>query len=771
MQERSDRLRFTFARLERRVDGGTAMRSFRWVLLGVALLTWTAAPALPALYAAGAVTRALRLPDGSIVATGTFTSVGEIPRAGIARLAPQGALDPVWTGSGLPANFALQVVALAASADGTRVYLATPYQVVALATSGSGAAVPGFSVTASGSVDGFNSGIRALRTDAGGALYIGGAFAKIDGQSRNGLARVGGDGALDASWTPGVNSTVAAFEIDESGGWLYLGGAFVTVDGGAHLRVARVLLSDGSVDADWSPAITSSSDGVHALALSPNGDSLVLAGNFTAVNGAARSGVARVAAVDGAVEAWNPPILGGSVRAIAHAAAQVYFGGDYGCCGGATLARVSAASAVADSAWNPLANNRVDTLLADGAATLAFGSFDHAGGTTVLGAAALADDGSASHALPDFEFAAAATSATPLPSGAAILGGNFAKADGTYRPGLLRLQPDGSLDALFQPPRFAEGNASGTILAVAATADGQSVYVGGSFTHVGDVAQARVARLDAASGALDAAWAPAIPSGQVKAIAVDADDVFIGGAFASVAGSPRANFARLTTAGMLAPQATGGTNGAVDRIVATADAVYLAGDFLAPRTRLAKQHRSDGNWDATWNPQFDWLLTWNDVSDIEMVDGSLLAGLHAAAPFGGGYVEVGELVAIDPAGNAQPLARLDAPAQSIVPALDGGSIYVAGLFQKIYALDDFFAQTPRPAGLAQISLRGGTFGTPEAWSPAVPLADGLPGLLPFAGGSGILAGAIDPVFIFPRAGLVVLELPPGDFLFRDGFGP
>jgi hypothetical protein len=747
------------------------MRNFRWVLLVAALLPLAAAQAVPGLYSAGTVAHALRLPDGSTIATGSFTSVGEVPRAGVARLTPQGALDAAWTGSGLPAIFALQVVALAASPDGTRVYLATPSQVVALATSGSGAAVPGFSVIASGSVDGFNSGIGALRTDAAGALYLGGAFAKINGQSRNGLARVASDGVLDASWMPAVNGTVAALDIDESADRLYLGGAFVTVGGSAHLRLARVLLSDGCVAADWSPAITSASDGVHALALAPGGGSLLLAGSFTAVNGTARSGIARIATADAALEAWSPALLGGAVRALAASATQVYAGGDSGCCNGAALARFAAADGSADAAWTPLPNGSVKALFDDGAGgALAFGAFDHAGGTTVLGAAALGGDGSASHALPDFEYPAAATSAAPLPSGAVILGGNFAKAEGAYRPGLLRLQADGTIDTLFQPPRFAEGNASGAVLAVTASEDETTLYVGGSFTQVGGVAQARLARLDATSGALDASWAPAIPSGQGRAIAVDGDDVFIGGTFASVAGSARANFARLTAAGTFAPQATGGTNGAVDRIVLTADAAYLAGDFLSPRTRLAKQSRSDGNWDASWNPQFDWLLSWSDVNDLQLAGTTLLASLDAAVPFGGGFVEVGELVAIDADGGAQPLARLDAAAATILPARDGGSVYLAGLFRKLYALDDFFAQTQRPAGLAQVSLRGGTFGALEAWSPSVPLADGLPGLLPLGDG-GLLAGARDPVFIFPRAGLFALDLPPGDFLFRDGFGP
>jgi len=82
------------------------MRSFSWIL-PVLFLFAAASPAaaLPALYAAGSVRHAIRLPDGSIIVTGYFTTVGETARPGIAKLLPNGQLDEDWTASGfaLPA--------------------------------------------------------------------------------------------------------------------------------------------------------------------------------------------------------------------------------------------------------------------------------------------------------------------------------------------------------------------------------------------------------------------------------------------------------------------------------------------------------------------------------------------------------------------------------------------------------------------------------------------------------------------------------------------
>src|SRR5258708_1084187 len=105
---------------------------------------------LPVLYSPGSVTHALRLPDGSIIVTGYFPSVGETARAGIAKLGADGQLDTAWTAPGLPAGVAIQAVALAASPDGTALYIATNVQVVKVSTSGTGASVPGFSVSVSG---------------------------------------------------------------------------------------------------------------------------------------------------------------------------------------------------------------------------------------------------------------------------------------------------------------------------------------------------------------------------------------------------------------------------------------------------------------------------------------------------------------------------------------------------------------------------------------------------------------------------------------------
>jgi len=743
------------------------MRRLSGMLAALILLAPPPVASAPALYAVGPVAHAVRLPDGSIIVAGQFTTVGEAPRAHIAKLSPEGQLDPSWTAPDLAPGFAAQAVALAANADGTVVYIATQYQAVAVEASGSGNRVAGFAATVSGSVDGFNSGIRTLGVDPSGSVYLAGAFAYVNGQPRNALARLTNAGAIDAGWVPSTNSVVNALDIDALGGFVYIGGAFVTVNGAAHLRIARLQLADGSVDASWTPSVSSTQDGVRLLALAPAGGAIVLAGNFSAVNATPRNGVARIATANAALDGWNPPAAGYAINALLADDDYVYLGGEDGCCGTNRLVRISAAApATMDSGWSPQPDATVKALLPDGAdALLAFGDFSHVGDVPVLGAAAISSTAMAGHALPDFAVEGAAVTSAAEDGGGVLIAGNFRKVDNVYREGLFRLLPDATIDSAFVPPRIQGG--SGQWLALAVDTASGVAYAGGSFATAGGAAHDSLVRLDAATGVVDPSWTTGV-SGSIQAIAVDGDAIYVGGSFTQVGNTPRANLARLSSAGTLAA-GVATTNGAVSRIVVDGDSVFVGGQFLSPRKHVARLSRADGSFDPAWNPVFDWTLTWNGLFDLISIDETAYVSTQAAIPFGGGYVSVGELVAIDRGGAAAPLARFNQPVYNLLAARDGGSLYAAGSFQTLYALDDFFAQISRPAGLAQISLRHGTLGVAEAWSPAVLPAGGAPGLARLGvGAGGVLAGVAVQTG-FPRPGLELLALPLGDFLFADEF--
>ncbi|WP_162458584.1 DNRLRE domain-containing protein [Pseudactinotalea suaedae] len=88
--------------------------------------------------------------------------------------------------------------------------------------------------------------------------------------------------------------------------------------------------------------------------------------------------------------------------------------------------------------------------------------------------------------------------------------------------------------------------------AVAASPDGDTVFVGGVFTGIGGVSRARLAEIDVVSCTVTAFRAPSISS-TVQSIAVADDAVYIGGRFQTIGGQQRRSFAKLNRAGALQP--------------------------------------------------------------------------------------------------------------------------------------------------------------------------------------------------------------------------
>lgn len=76
------------------------------------------------------------------------------------------------------------------------------------------------------------------------------------------------------------------------------------------------------------------------------------------------------------------------------------------------------------------------------------------------------------------------------------------------------------------------------VLALAASADGNTIYLGGDFVVVGGQTRRHIAAVDGA-GTSPTRWAPDAGGGRVKAISVAAGKVFIGGYFTNINAIPR----------------------------------------------------------------------------------------------------------------------------------------------------------------------------------------------------------------------------------------
>ncbi|MCX8092300.1 MAG: delta-60 repeat domain-containing protein [Verrucomicrobiae bacterium] len=324
---------------------------------------------------------------------------------------------------------------------------------------------------------------------------------------------------------------------------------------------------------------------VYGLAVEPDGQVLV-SGNFTAVAGQPRRGLARLNS-DGSL----------------------------------------------DTSFDPSPDGFVETMLVlpDGKIMMA-GSFLNIGGQARQRLARLGPDGSVDALFnPGASGAGLMTMVHMLAlqsDGRILVGGRFTALGGQSRTNLGRMHPDGTVDAAFRPV-VAGSPGGGDVLSIVQQQDGR-ILIGGWFTSVAGQARVGCARLNL-DGTLDVAFNPAPDSFSVYALAVQPNGrILIGGGFTRIGGLNQSFLARLETDGVADPNFNPSLNGAVKCIALQADGKILIGGAFTnvngqARPRIARLN-PDGSLDPTFNLAAD--------SDVEALtlqpDGAvLLAGIFS----------------------------------------------------------------------------------------------------------------------------------------------
>ncbi len=235
----------------------------------------------------GIVVDALALQsDGSILMGGGF-AVSDFSftesRGNIARLLTNGNLD---TGFFAEAND--RVFAIAVLPDG-RVSIGGSFTSV----NGNGYVTYHAALSSTGLIDAViepNNVVFAIANQSDGKQLVGGAFTLAAGYSRSRLARVlpNSSYGADTGYAPTPNDTVRSMAL-QADGKLILGGDFTTVNGAARSYVAR-LNTNGTTDTGWAvPA----NNAVVSIAVQTDGKILV-AGSFTTLDGITRNRLARI---------------------------------------------------------------------------------------------------------------------------------------------------------------------------------------------------------------------------------------------------------------------------------------------------------------------------------------------------------------------------------------------------------------------------------------------------------------------------------------------
>ncbi|WP_353648548.1 PKD domain-containing protein [Nakamurella sp. A5-74] len=154
-------------------------------------------------------------------------------------------------------------------------------------------------------------GVAWTQVIVGNTVFVGGNFANarpagaaagVNTTPRgNFLAYSLSTGVLNTSWAPSFNGQVRTIAVSGDGATLYVGGDFTAVDGVARSRVAAFDIATRQLKANFAPEVNNS---VRAIVV--NGSTVYLGGDFTKINGIWRLRLGAVAAVNGVVNGWNP---------------------------------------------------------------------------------------------------------------------------------------------------------------------------------------------------------------------------------------------------------------------------------------------------------------------------------------------------------------------------------------------------------------------------------------------------------------------------------
>ncbi len=461
------------------------------------------------------------------------------------------------------------------------------------------AAVPGRGQTPGTLDTTFNAGsfingsIYASVVQSDGKVLIGGDFTNINGNTRNGIARLNANGSLDTAFNPGVDryGYVNALVLQPDGKVL-LGGNFSTVSGAARKGIAR-LNADGSLDAAFNPVggialtglYTSYPLAVYTLALQSDGK-VIVGGSFDTVNGTARNSIARLNA-DGSLDtAYNPGNnLNGHFDATNDRFSTYY-------------PAVQSVAVQADG-----------KVVAGGNFNGFYNGNQHGGIFRVNVDGSLDTDFTAGTGTDGTVYSVIAQA-----NGKILIGGRFTQFNGTTRANLARLNATGALDTTLNP---GSGPNNGTspffkpaVYSLAVQSDNK-ILLSGNFSQYNGTSLNGIARVSI-TGGLDTSFNAGYVASSGYSLSVQTDGKILYGKV------------RLNTDGTTdASFDTGkGPDAAVYALAVQTDGKKLiGGTFYAPSARIARV-LTDGAADPTFAPGSSYQSTTSGI--VVQADGKIV---------------------------------------------------------------------------------------------------------------------------------------------------
>ena len=452
-------------------------------------------------------------PDGKLIATGEFHSVGAATANNVARLETNGSLDPSFSGTGAGASAWQINTALVRLSDG-KIFLGGYFSDFGGQVRHNMAwANPDGSVDNSfaglGGATEYQPNIWTVATQADGKVVMTGVFTSHDGVPHNNVLRLNPDGTVDSSFDVQTDRSTRALLIQPDGKIL-IAGFFGEVNGVPMPRIAR-LNSDGTLDPSFNPGSGPDKYYIRALVQDSAGN-IYVGGEFSAFNGIPRVGIVKLTPTGAVDPAFNPG--SGTVPIFIWAMTppdsngKIVIGGSFTTYNGTIARRIA----------------RLDTTTGALDPTFNAGGAGFNSGTV--------------YALRQ------------APDGKYYAGGSFATYNGVSRRGIARLNSNGSLDTTFTGPAFVSGD---TVYALAL--QNGKVYAGGSksssfgsiFVRLTDTGAVDSSLVTGTSFEISPATYYHGFAAKISALTLQADGkLLVGGIFNRYNGTARSCLARLT---------------------------------------------------------------------------------------------------------------------------------------------------------------------------------------------------------------------------------
>lgn len=233
--------------------------------------------------------------DGKIIIGGAFSSYNGTTSNGIARINPDGSIDPSFNiGTGIP-----WIVTSSAQQPDGKIIIGGHFEtfngvsrnkIVRLNTNGN------LDFTFDPGTGAYGN-VNSLLLQPDGKIIIAGDFTSFNGVPRKAIARLNTDGSLDLDFNPNFGTSNIYTLSLQSDGKIIVGGYFTNINNFPRNNIAR-LNSDGSVDTSFTPVGTN--NGILTSVIQSDGK-IIIGGSFSQYNNTDTNHIARLN-IDGSLD-------------------------------------------------------------------------------------------------------------------------------------------------------------------------------------------------------------------------------------------------------------------------------------------------------------------------------------------------------------------------------------------------------------------------------------------------------------------------------------